>query len=91
MLLAIFLGYEGDRAMGLFENVDPHRCILIVPKPAFHPEWEGRTEKMNTTIIRALGKKSIRYADSRNPIKVALVFFAGYSFGYNVLPQRHVN
>jgi hypothetical protein len=71
VLLAIFLGYEGDRAMGLFENVDPHRCILIVPKPAFHPEWEGRTEKMNTTIIRALGKKSIRYADSRNPIKVA--------------------
>jgi len=70
LLLVIFLGYEGDRAMALFENMDPHRCITVIPKPAYRPEWEGTTEKMNSTILNALDKKSIKYADSRNPVRV---------------------
>lgn len=71
LLLVIFLGYEGDRAMALLENIDPNRCIVVIPKPAYHPEWEGRTEKMNSTILRALSEENVRYADSRSPTKVA--------------------
>jgi len=72
-LLVIMLGYEGDRAMGLLENIDPTECLLLVPKPAYHPEWEGRTEEMNKEIINIVGKSNIEYIDSRNPVLVAEV------------------
>ena len=71
LLLLILLGYEGDRAMALFNNIDPNETILVVPKPAFHDEWEGRTEKMNSDLITLLGVESLRYADSRHPEEVA--------------------
>ncbi len=70
-LLIIMLGYEGDRAMALLENIDPAECLLLVPKPAYHPEWEGRTEKMNKEIINIVGESNIRYIDSRNPMLVS--------------------
>src|SRR5688572_31830241 len=44
VLLLILLGYEGDRAMALFNNLDPSETLLIVPKPAFHQEWERSEE-----------------------------------------------
>lgn len=72
-LLVIFLGYEGDRAMALLENIDPTECLLLVPKPAYHPEWEGRTEEMNKEIINTVGESNIKYIDARNPIVTAKV------------------
>lgn len=71
LLLLILLGYEGDRAMALFNNIDPNETLLVVPKPAFHDEWEGRTEKMNSDLITLLGDEKLRHADSRNPEEVA--------------------
>lgn len=70
-LLAIFLGYEGDRAVALLEEVDPEDCLLFIPKPAYHREWEGRTEEMNKEIINMVGSSKIKYIDSRSPVKVA--------------------
>lgn len=70
-LLVLLLGYEGDRAVALLEDVDPEDCILLIPRPPYHPEWEGRTEEMNKEIINMVGKSKIKYIDSRNPIKVA--------------------
>jgi len=70
-LLLIFLGYEGDRAMSLFNNLDPNETILIVPKPAFHEEWEGRTEHMNRDLVTLLGDEKIKYANSRDSLSVA--------------------
>lgn len=70
-LLVIMLGYEGDRAMALLENIDPTECLLLVPKPAYHPEWEGRTEEMNKEIINIVGASNIKYIHSRNPVMVA--------------------
>ncbi len=70
-LLVIMLGYEGDRAMALLENIDPTECLLLVPKPAYHPEWEGRTEEMNKEIINIVGESNIKYIHSRNPVLVA--------------------
>ena len=71
-LLVIFLGYEGDRAMALFNNQDPNEILLIVPKPAYHKEWEGRTEQMNRDLITLIGEEKIKYAHSQNPQEVAL-------------------
>lgn len=70
-LLVIMLGYEGDRSMGLLENIDPTECLLLIPKPAYHPEWEGRTEEMNKEIINVIGQSSVEYIDSRNPMLVS--------------------
>jgi len=70
LLLVIFLGYEGDRANALFKNIDPNETVLIIPKPAYHPEWEGRTEEMNVHLISMLREDALKYADSRNPYSV---------------------
>jgi hypothetical protein len=70
-LLVLILGYEGDRALSLLEEMDPTKCLLLVAKPAYHPEWEGRTEEMNEEIINTVGKARIRYVDSRNPVLVS--------------------
>jgi len=68
LLLIIFLGYEGDRAMAIYENLDPEDTVLIVPKPAYHKEWESKTEKMNRPLIRMIGERKIEYAHSLNPL-----------------------
>lgn len=70
-LVVIMLGYEGDRAMALLENIDPTECLLLVPKPAYHSKWEGRTEEMNKEIINIVGDSNIKYIHSRNPVLVA--------------------
>jgi hypothetical protein len=70
ILLIVMLGYEGDRAIALFNNLDPNETILIVPKPAFHSEWEGRTESMNRDLLILLGDDNVRFADSRDSAKV---------------------
>lgn len=69
-LLILMLGYEGDRALALLEEMDPTHCLLLIPKPAYHKEWEGRTEEMNKGIINIVGKNKIEYIDSRNPVLV---------------------
>ena len=70
VLLVIMLGYEGDRAMALFQNIEPNETVLLVPSPAYRPEWEGRTEELNRQLISLLGQDAIAYADSRDPLKV---------------------
>ena len=56
--------------MALLDNLDPTDCLLLIPKPAYHEEWEGRTEKLNKSIINIVGQSKIKYIDSRNPVKV---------------------
>ncbi|TET89579.1 MAG: hypothetical protein E3J35_09225 [Methanomassiliicoccales archaeon] len=70
ILLVLLLGYEGDRALALFEEMDPTECLLFIGKPAYHDEWEGRTEIMNSGIINIVGESKIVHIDSRNPVRV---------------------
>ena len=72
VLLVIMLGYEGDRAMALFQTIEPNDTVLLVPKPAYRPEWEGRTEQLNRQLVSLLGPDAISYADSRDPLKVKM-------------------
>jgi hypothetical protein len=66
-LLVIMLGYEGDRALALFENIDPDECLLLVPEPAYKREWEGRTQEMNAQVINLAGASKLRVLHSRDP------------------------
>ncbi len=70
VLLVIMLGYEGDRSMALFQTIEPNETVLLVPKPAYRPEWEGRTEELNGQLVSLLGEDAIEYADSRDPLQV---------------------
>lgn len=70
-LLILLLGYEGDRALALLEEMDPTECLLLIANPAYHKEWEGRAEEMNVGIINIVGRSKIEYTDSRNPVMVS--------------------
>jgi hypothetical protein len=70
-LLVVLLGYEGDRAKAIYENLDPNEVLLVIPRPAYHPEWEGRTEEMNKHLIRMVGQASVRYTHSQDALLVA--------------------
>ena len=72
VLLVIMLGYEGDRAMALFQSIEPNETVLLVPRPAYRPEWEGRTEELNRQLVSLLGEDAIVYADSRDPLQVKI-------------------
>lgn len=68
LVLVLFLGYEGDRALATWEIVEPNATYVVIPKPAFHPTWEGKTERHNAAILAALDPdENIRYAHSREP------------------------
>jgi hypothetical protein len=67
LLLVLILGYDGDRAMATYQHVDPNELVLVVPRPAYWPEWDGRTEAMNQPILAQAGKTAVFYADARAP------------------------
>lgn len=71
LLLVLMLGYEGERALAIFEEMDPDECLLLIAKPTYHgKEWEGRTEFLNKEIINVVGQSKIKYVDARDPLKV---------------------
>lgn len=71
-LLVILLGYEGDRAKTIYENLDPNEALLVVPDPPYHEEWRGRTEEMNKHLLKIIGEDKVKGAHSQDPVKMAL-------------------
>lgn len=65
--LAIFLGYEGDRALAAYEHIQPMETTLVVPHPPYKPEWEGRTEEFNCDLIKVVGADSVVKVDATDP------------------------
>jgi hypothetical protein len=66
--LILFLGYDGDRALALLEGIEPHKTMLVIPQPAFYPEWEGKTEELNRAILSQTDEGSVFYSDAQDPI-----------------------
>jgi hypothetical protein len=66
--LAIFIGYEGDRALAAYEHIQPMDATVIVPDPPYKPEWKGRTEAFNCDLIKLVGEDSIIKVDAIDPI-----------------------
>ena len=64
VLLIEFLGYEGDRAKAIFDNIEPDVTRLIIPKPAYRVEWKGETERFNNTLRKIAGTNNEVYASS---------------------------
>lgn len=53
--LALFLGYEGDRALAVYEQVQPLQTTLVIPHPPYKTHWLGRTEKFNADLLALVG------------------------------------
>lgn len=63
LLLLEFLGYDGDRARAVYNFCEPDELVLVIPKPAFYPSWEGKTERMNNTLLKIVNKDDTKFAD----------------------------
>lgn len=66
--LALFLGYEGDRALAVYDYIQPMQTTLIIPHPPYKPSWSGRTEDFNADLLTLIGSRTpIIYIDAIDP------------------------
>ena len=65
--LVLFLGYEGDRSLAVYEHIQPMQTTLVIPYPPYKPAWEGRTEKFNATLFAIIGNQPIEKVDAIDP------------------------
>lgn len=69
--LVVFLGYEGDRALAVYEYIQPMITTLMIACPPYRPEWEGRTENFNRDIIKLVGQDNVLRVDAVDPVASA--------------------
>ena len=65
--LMMFLGYEGDRALAVYEQIQPMKTTLAVPDPPYRPGWRGRTERFNRDLLVLAGGPAARKVDGLDP------------------------
>ena len=65
--LVMFLGYEGDRAMAVYEQIQPLKTTLVVPHPPYRTNWAGRTERFNRDLLALAGAEAVRNVDALDP------------------------
>lgn len=69
--LVLLLGYEGDRALAVYEQIQPMQTTLFVPHPPYRPDWEGRTEEFNRDLLNLTGNQHVRRVDAIDPAATA--------------------
>src|ERR1700694_4294609 len=67
LVLVMLLGYEGDRALGIWQRIQPHRTIVALGRPAYRSEWENFAERINAPLLSTLHSGDIHHVDPRNP------------------------
>jgi hypothetical protein len=65
--LVLFLGYEGDQALAVYEQIQPMHTTLLIPSPAYRSAWEGRTEAFNRDLLSVVGDKPRHGVDAIDP------------------------
>ena len=65
--LVLFLGYEGDRALAVYDQVQPMRTTLIIADPPYKPSWLGRTEELNSDLLKLAGTNLVTKVDGLDP------------------------
>ena len=64
--LIIFLGYEGDRALAVYEQTQPMKTTLVVANP-YRLSWTGRTEQFNHDLLALAGEQPVCKIDALDP------------------------
>lgn len=65
--LMMFLGYEGDRALAVYEQTQPMKTTLVIPHPPYQATWKGRTEEFNRDLLALVGEDAIVKGDPVDP------------------------
>ena len=65
--LMMFLGYEGDRALAVYEQTQPMKTTLVIPHPPYQATWKGRTEEFNRDLLALVGEDAIVKVDPLDP------------------------
>src|SRR5205823_4536959 len=65
--VAMFLGYEGDRAYATYELLQARKTTLIIPHPPFRQSWVGRTQSLNRDLLALVGSTDLLEADALDP------------------------
>lgn len=79
--LLLQLGYEGDRAMAIYEYIQPMATTLAIPTPPYYSSWEGKTERLNSNLIRMVGedcKVALESLDSEKVMRELVSIFGGF-------------
>lgn len=63
-LLIIFLGYEGRRALALWEHLEANITVAVVPEPPYKAEWQGRTQALNQYLLSCLPESRVLFCPS---------------------------
>ena len=66
-LLIIFLGYEGRRALALWEHLEPNLTIAVIPDPPYQESWADRTETQNHYLLSCIRKEQVLKSHSLVP------------------------
>jgi len=86
-LLILFLGFEGPRALAVYERYDPDRAVAVIGKPAYKEGWDKFSEKLNEHLLEQedVGRK---FASVSSPIMVSQLLdqlYLEYGKGHNIL------
>lgn len=65
--LVLFLGYEGDRSLAVYEQIQPMQTTLMLTHPPYRPDWEGRSETLNRNLISLVGRDALLKVDGIDP------------------------
>jgi hypothetical protein len=66
-VLVLFLGYEGRRALALWEHLEPNITLAVIPHPPYKAEWHNRTETQNRYLLSCLDKDQLLKSHSLKP------------------------
>jgi hypothetical protein len=66
-VLALFLGYEGRRAMAVWDELEPEITFAVIPDPPYRPEWAQRTEAQNRELLALLPPDQVLRSHSLHP------------------------
>ena len=85
-LLIMFLGFEGKRALAVYEKYAPHFTIAIIGKPAYEDEWTEYSEKLNQALLEQYNVEK-EYASVMDPFGVCTLLeniYKKYKNDYNI-------
>jgi len=69
VILVMFLGFERDRALGVWRSVEPNKTIAVLASPAYQGTFESRARAVNAPILAATETKNVYLVDARNPLQ----------------------
>lgn len=86
-LLVLMLGYEGDRALAIWEELAPKKTIVLLGQPGYKSVWKSRVKTFNKELLKRLPPRSKSTVHTLDPFSVSKKLerlFREHHDGYNI-------